>query len=72
MNNLNILKNWLKKFIKLSQTMPHVIIVTIQNGRCRIIVFQKNQFIRYFKIMPHVTIKNVEMNESNNNTFTRK
>jgi hypothetical protein len=37
--------------------MPRVTIMTIQNGRCEIIVFQKNQFVRYSKIVPHVTIK---------------
>jgi len=34
-----------------------VTIMTIQNGQCIIIVFWKNQFIRYSKIVPHVTIK---------------
>jgi hypothetical protein len=58
--------------IKLSQIMPRVTIVTIQNGQCKIIVFQKNQFVRYSKIVQCVTKKKVEINDSNHNTFTRK
>jgi hypothetical protein len=34
-----------KKIINLSQTMARVIIMTIQNGQWKIIVFRKNQFI---------------------------
>jgi hypothetical protein len=34
--------------------------------------FQKYQFIRYSKSVPHVTIKKVEMNDLDNYTFTRK
>ncbi len=48
MNNSNIFKNLLKFFIKLSQIMPHVTIMTIWNRWCRFF-FSKISIYKIFQ-----------------------